>query len=122
VTKPQLKPQVAQVKALPSQQGSESAQNQGQLVLPQVSQGDFAAFQQMWGNPSFQHFGWKPSFPMQFMPQMVQGNQMQFQQGPFPVQQFLVQSMQQGEMFLLEGRVSLEGVSLMMVVRVVPLL
>jgi hypothetical protein len=50
----------------------------------------------MWGNPSFQQFGWQPSFPMQFMPQMVQGNQMQFQQGPFPVQQFPVQSMQQG--------------------------
>jgi hypothetical protein len=96
VPRPQLKPQVAQVKALPSQHGSESAQNQGQLVLPQVSQGDFAAFQQMWGNPSFQQFGWQPSFPMQFMPQMVQGNQMQFQQGPFPVQQFPVQSLQQG--------------------------
>jgi hypothetical protein len=33
---------------------------------------------------------------MQFMPQMVQGNQMQFLQGPFPVQQFPVQSLQQG--------------------------
>jgi hypothetical protein len=72
------------------------------MMLPQVGQGDFAAFQQMRGNPNFHRFWWQRPFPMQFMPQMVQGNQMQFQQGPFPVQQFPVQSLQQGEMILLE--------------------
>jgi hypothetical protein len=36
VPRPQLKPQVARVKTLPSQHGSESAQNQGQMVLRQV--------------------------------------------------------------------------------------
>jgi hypothetical protein len=41
----------------------------------------------MWGNPQFQGFGpWQNAFPMQFMPQMMQGSQMQFPPGPFPGQ------------------------------------
>jgi hypothetical protein len=41
----------------------------------------------MWGNPQFQGFGpWQNAFPMQFMPQMMQGSQMQFPPGLFPGQ------------------------------------
>jgi hypothetical protein len=49
--------------------------------------GDFGGFQQMWSNPQFQGFGpWQNAFPLQFMPQMMQGSQMQFPPGPFPGQ------------------------------------
>jgi hypothetical protein len=49
--------------------------------------GDFGAFQQMWSNPQFQGFGpWQNEFPIQFMPQLMQGSQMQFPPGLFPGQ------------------------------------
>jgi hypothetical protein len=85
--KPPQKPQLPHV-SVPSQAGAESGQNQGQNLQQQSGhggQGEFSSFPQMWGNPSFQQFGWQPPFPMQFMPQMMQGNQMQFQHG-FPAQ------------------------------------
>jgi hypothetical protein len=49
----------------------------------------------MWGNPNFQQFGWQPPFLIQFMPQMMQGNQMQFQHG-FPTQQYPMFAEMQG--------------------------
>jgi hypothetical protein len=85
--KPSQKPQLPQDSTGPSLSGSESGQNQGMNPQQQVNQGmnpqqqvnqgglgEFTGFPQMWGNPNFQQFGWQPPFPMQFMPQMMQGN------------------------------------------------
>jgi hypothetical protein len=82
----QQKPQPPPVKVVPNGPGSSTGEQAIPQSQPQMT-GDFGGFQQMWSNPQFQGFGpWQNAFPLQFMPQMMQGSQMQFPLGPFPGQ------------------------------------